>query len=694
MKIVLRIIPMLAILAFAAANTGCGTAASMASEDEGKVVIRRNETANPRFLDPHTAGDVVSSRHTGMTYETLFEYHYLTKGPTLVPLLAAKEAEYDEKTLTYTFTLRKDIRFTADRCWHEDAKGKSYRDDDEGEAKQELKANGRLLTSKDFIYSFKRLAALKKGGFWVIEGQIEGLDEFRGEALKLSGEGPADDPDKLWREHLNNTKVNGIKYLDDQRFSVTLVKPYPQFLYAITLSYGAAVAREAVEYYGRDFFRKPVGTGPFVLTSWKSNWELVWERNPDYREINFPSFDEKIVTDSWKGSEKEFAQIKKKWGKLAGKKLPISDKVDFRIIKESQPAFLNFKKGMLDISGIDTNQFDAVIAQGLLKDDMKEKGIWLLKYARPSVSYFSFNMTDSEVGAPAGDKGRAIRKALARSIDRKDYVRRYLNERGQPAAQLVPPGVNGRQPENDMPSQHFDPEAGRKILTDAGFKLTGSGDNFTAIDPETNRQVAISVSFRGNTAIIDRYASFVVDCGRRVGIKVEAEKMTFNEFLRRQNAGEGQCYNAGWVMDYPDAQNMLQLLYGPNKPPGINSAGFDNAEYNRLYSEMAPLDDSVPEQKKRKNRLIRQMHEILEQETPWVLINYGMVYSLNHEWHLPAPVPNAFNYVGIKYHYSDSEARSKKANEWEETSWLPLILFTLMALAPAGMMIRKMTKEK
>ena len=147
-------------------------------------------------------------------------------------------------------------------------------------------------------------------------------------------------------------------------------------------------------------------------------------------------------------------------------------------------------------------------------------------------------------------------------------------------------------------------------------------------------------------------------------------------------------------MDYPDAQNMLQLLIGKNKPPGINSAGFNNPEYNRLYDEMAPLDDGVPEQKKRKNRLIRQMHEILDQDTPWILMEFSLVYSLTHDWHLPAPVANSFNYVGMKYYYSDSEARAKKAVEWEKTNWWPLIIFALMALAPAGMMIRKITKEK
>src|SRR5690606_7036858 len=159
---------------------------------------------------------------------------------------------------------------------------------------------------------FKRLAALDSGGFWVIEGKIKGLDTFRGEALSRSGEGPVEDPDKPWREHLNTAKVPGIQVVDDFKLKITLTEPYPQFLYAITLRCAAAVAREAVEYYDRDFFRKPVGPGPYVLMSWKPNWELVWERNANFREELFPESD-----------APEDAIYKP----LMGKKLPIADRI-------------------------------------------------------------------------------------------------------------------------------------------------------------------------------------------------------------------------------------------------------------------------------------------------------------------------------------------------------------------------------
>lgn len=676
-------LPLLALCALAGLpvlTTGCGSrAGAIEKEDEGLIVVRRDETGDPRTMDPHVSGDVVSSRHCGLTYECLFQFDYLKRPATLVPCLAAEMPDYDEEKLTYTFRIRDDVYFQDDRCFHPDARGKGFRDSGEGEGKQDVKGEGRKLTARDFEYSLKRLAALDDGGFWVIEGKIEGLDKFRDDALALSGEGPVDDPDKKWRDHLNTAEVAGIDVIDDHTFTVTMTEPYPQFLYAITLSYGAAVAREAVDYYGRDFFRKPVGTGPYVLTSWRPNWELVWDRNPRFREEFFPT------------SDRPEDQVYKD---LMGRKLPIADRIDFRVIKESQPSFLNFRKGLLDISGISKDQFDvAVTPQSEITPELKAQGIKLQKYAEPTIHYISFNMTDPVVGEPAGERGRAIRKAFSLCIDREDYIERYLNGRGQPARQLVPPGVKGHQEVNVLKGQRFDPEAGRKVLQDTGFILEGAGDNWVAKYPDSQKQVSFEVLFRSTDEQRKQFGVFLQDAARKVGIKLNVEYMTFAEFLRRAREGKGQSYDAGWIMDYPDAQNMLQLLYGGNKPPGINSSGYDNSRYNSWYDQLAPLDDSNPEELDHKLGLIRQMHEQLDRDTPWVLMEFRSAYKLYHSWHIP-PKPNPFAYTYLKFEYSDSAERARKAKEWEERNYFWAFLIGLIMFLPGGLMIYRIMREK
>ncbi len=668
-----------ALLVPALLAPGCGGVAdSIAAEDEGKIVIRRREAEDPRSMDPHISGDVVSSRHCGMAYDCLFQYDYLKRPAELVPCLAAEMPSYDAATHTYTFKLRDDVYFFDDRCFHPDAAGKKFRDPGEGEAMQDVRGKGRKLNAHDIVYSFKRLAALPdSGGFWVIEGQVKGLDEFRNEALRLAKEGPPEDPDKPWREYLNSAQVEGLKAIDDLTVQISLKQAYPQFLYAITLSYGAAVPHEAADYYNRDFFRKPVGTGAFILKRWRQNWEIVWERNPNYREEYFP---------------KSTAPEDERFKHLMGKRLPIADEVHFRIIKESQANFLSFKSGSLDQSELDRDQFDSAIQEGEVAAELQARGVKALRYEEATIGYISFNMNDTTVGTPAGEKGLALRRALALSIDREDFIRRYLNGRGSPATQLIPPGMKGHQPENNMQSQRYDPARGREILSAAGFEVRPKGTAYETIDPETGKPVTIVVSFRSLAETMKQEASYIASSALQVGVTIQPELMTFAEFLKRQDEGVGQAYDAGWVMDYPDAQNMLQLLYGPNKPPGINSASYSSPRYDALYKDMSVLDDNVGPQFDEKLELIGQMHEELDKDVPWILFEFRVTYVLYHQWYTP-PKPNEFAYTYIKFAHADSEARGEKARGWTEAPFWPGFIIVMLALVPVGLVGWKIARQ-
>lgn len=657
---------------------GCGgTAVTLAAEDEGLVVIRRSEDEDPKSVDPHKTGDVVSSRHAGMTYECLFQYDFLERPAKLVPSLAASMPEFDAATNTYTFRLRDDIYFTDDRCFHADAKGKTFAD--EGEGMQEQRAKGRKLNAADMVYSFKRLAALPDSeGFWVIEGKVAGLDAFHNATIALKGKGPDEDPDRDWNKAFDQP-VEGLQVVDALTFKVKLTETYPQFLYAITLSYGAAVAREAADYYGKELARKPVGTGPFILKSWRFNSEIVYERNPNFRDERFPTSD-----------KPEHARFKH----LMGKRLPIADKVVFRIIKEGQTEFLEFLQGNLDVAGIDKDQFSAAVSpQSEVTPMLAEKGIKLLRYAEPSIAYISFNMNDPEIGTKGGERARVIRRALSMCIDRDDLIRRYRNGRGEATRQLIPPDTLGFSPKNDMPSQTYQPAVARKLLADAGFKIQESGQNlYRAVDPESGKQLSINVLLRRNDSQAADYVVFLKSCGDKIGVRIECEPMTFSEFLKRQNEGTGQAYDAGWVMDYPDAQNMMQLLYGPNKPPGINSASYASPEFDKLYKEMALLEETSESAKARKVELINLMHAEMERDCPWIVLNFSKVFSLYHSWY-GTPEPNAFAYTYLKFVHSDTPMRGEMATSWSKMPIWPAAIMLLLLAIPVGLMGLRVIKQ-
>ncbi|MBX3475266.1 MAG: hypothetical protein KF754_12850 [Planctomycetes bacterium] len=656
------------------ALTGCGgTAASIAAEDEGMVVLRRSEGEDPKTIDPHKAGDTGSSRHCSMCYESLLEYDFLERPAKLVPCTAREMPTYDTATLTYTFKLRDDVYFQDDRCFHPDAAGKTFAE--EGERKLGTSGKGRKLTAHDYVWSFKRLSAIPDAeGFWLFEHKIAGIDEYHVKAMDLFSE----DPD-AWRKHLNEGKVEGIWAPDDHTFCVRFTEPYPQFLYAIAMSYGVAMAREAVEYYGAEIARKPVGTGPFVLKRWRFNMELVWERSPSYRDQRFPSSD-----------NPDHARFKP----FMGKRLPLADKVHFRIIKESQPEFLEFLQGNIDISGIDKDQFStAITPQNELTPLLRDKGIQLRTWEDPYMSYIALNMDDNEVGTPAGDRGLAIRRALCLCIDREDLIRRYLNGRGVAARHVIPSTTFGYTEESGMTWQRYDPAEGRRQLEAAGFKVESIGrDLYRTTNPATGKQVNVTVLIRRNDQQSADYAVFLKSCGDKVGIRIESERMTFAEWLKRSNDRVGQAFDSGWIMDYPDAQNNLQLLYGPNAAQGLNYSGYNSEAYNRMYRELAPLDESDPAQRARKGDLVHQMHAELDKDLPWVMLNWNKTYSLYHSWYTH-PDPNPFAYSYTKFVYADTPKRGELATSWASMPVLPGLLLSLLFLVPAGLMASRVIRQ-
>ncbi|MCA8940880.1 MAG: hypothetical protein KDB07_13760, partial [Planctomycetes bacterium] len=164
-------------------------------------------------------------------------------------------------------------------------------------------------------------------------------------------------------------------------------------------------------------------------------------------------------------------------------------------------------------------------------------------------------------------------------------------------------------------------------------------------------------------------------------------------FLRRQREAEGQAYNAGWVFDYPDAQNILVLLYGKNAvPSGVNSARYKSAEFDKLYDEMNQLDQTDPEQAERKKEVILEMHKVLEHDCPWALIYFGKTYLLTHDWFAP-PMPNDFAYNLIKYHASDSNVRAAQAEEWREVKPIPMIILGILMLLFGGLFVAKVLMQ-
>ncbi len=683
---------LLALLGLSLSSNGCQSA--MIEQDSLPVVVRRELTGDPRTIDPHKSGDVISSAQSGMAYEQLYEYHYLARRPLIDPAkvpppepgakpiaplqvpilkgaLAADLPTVSEDRLTYTIPLRQDVYFQDDECFPNGI--------------------GRKFKADDVIYSIKRFASLSDTtGWWAAEGKIVGLDTFRTFAISLlSGITPG--PEWIEKQdEILQRDVAGLKKIDDYTVQITLTQPYPQFIYTLTMSYFAIIAREALQHYGTNLFRNPVGTGPFKLVHWDFNRELLWERNPKFGERGevFPELpDNPIVV----GEEFVDPAVFKNW---VGKKLPLADRMSFRIIKEPQAAWLEFLAGNIDVYAPQTDQFSVAVQNDSLTEEMIERGISLDRYLRPVVEYFNFNMDDPIMGLAGGETARAVRKAFSTCLNREEYLRTYLNGRGVPATMFVPNLFPEFDPDYIYEHSHHDPEKGRQILRDAGFTVTEDGPNgWKAIDPRTGQQATITLLLRGTHSTARNTATYLQTSGRKIGIDVNGLMMEFPEWLDRAYTGKGQAYNGGWVMDYPDAQNLMKLLYGPQAVDnGSNTSRYRNDRYDDLFRRISALSSADPVELEQKRVLIREAHDVVAEDCPWIPHHFVKTYRLNHQWTLQA-IPNDFAYNLYKYDASISSERKRLATEWRVVPILPGLLLALLFGSLTGLFFFKVVRS-
>lgn len=531
-----------------------------------KGVLKLPAAADAKSLDPAMADDLYTNEAISLIYEGLVEYEYLKRPHQLRPLIAEAMPTVSKDGLVYTFKIKKGVKFTDSAHF---AGGK-----------------GREVVAKDFVYSFLRIAdpKINSGGFWIFDGKIKGLNEWR-------------EKNKTAEKVDYDNGPEGFKALDDSTLQITLVNPYPQLLYVLAMGYGFVVPREVVEKEGNDFGNKPVGTGPYVLERWMRGSKITYVKNPAYAHSSFP-------TEAEEGDDKALLAD-------AGKALPIMERVELSIFTESQPLWLNFLSGQLDRAGIPKDNFESVIDTGSnnLKKEFVDKGMILTIAPSPDVTYTAFNMLDPFI-KKAGPK---FRQAIALAEDTKDTLKVFYNNRGIPAHSPVPPGLAGYDENFINPFQRYDLEMAKKLLAESGHP-GGKGV------PVLQYEIGQGAESRQMAEDFQRRME-------KLGIKVQINVNQFSELLSKIDQKKAMMWGVAWGADYPDAENFLQLLYGPNAAPGPNGANYNNPEYNKLFEQMRYMADS-PERR----QIIRRMMEIFATDMPWLPGIHRVTYGLSQKW--------------------------------------------------------------
>ncbi len=330
-----------------------------ATEAAPQKVLRLGLRSAETGFDPAQINDLYSRQVTAHIFEGLYTYDHLARPFKLKPLAAEGLPEASVDFKVWTIKVRPGIYFSDDPAFG---------------------GQRRELVAQDFVYSFKRFydPAFKSPLYTSLnEDGLLGLDALRAEALKTK------------RPFDYDREVEGVKALDRYTLRFKLSHSRPRFVYGLADSSNfGAVAREVIERYRDDLMAHPVGTGPYVLKQWRRSSLIALERNPTYRERYY---DAEPNADDAEG-QALLARFK-------GRRLPMIDRVELSVIEQSQPRWLAFLNGQIDlIDPVPPDLAKAAVPNAKLAPNLARRGIAAHSIINPDVGFTYFNMDDTLVG--------------------------------------------------------------------------------------------------------------------------------------------------------------------------------------------------------------------------------------------------------------------------------------------------------
>jgi oligopeptide transport system substrate-binding protein len=493
-----------------------------------KKIFRYNEITGIASLDPAFAKNQSIMWAIHQLYNTLIE---VDANMQLKPSLA-KTWEFSPDNKTIIFHLRNDVFFQDDVCF---ANGK-----------------GRKLNAADVAFSFNRIIDKNTAspGGWIFNNRVDSITPF--------------------------TAIN------DSTFQLKLQSPFQPIIGILSMQYCSIVPHEAVEKYGNDFRRHPVGTGAFAFVAWEEGQALVLKKNEHYFE---------------KDAE--------------GKPLPYLDGIKINFYDSKATEFLEFQQNRLDfINDIDASFKDELLTKtGNLKKEW-DNTIELQKHAYLNIEYFGILADTTNVllkNSPL--KLLKIRQAINYGIDRKKMMLYLRNSIGTAAESgFVPQGLPSFNAEI-VKGYNFDPTKAKALLKEAGF---AEGKNLPEIKLLT-------------IPIYANLASYVANELKQIGINVKVEAIQKSLLLEQTSKSQALFFRGSWIADYPDAENYLSVFYSKNPAPP-NYTRFKSDAFDKLYElALEETNDSL------RYDLYRSMDKIIVANAPVVPLWYDMVIHLVHK---------------------------------------------------------------
>lgn len=503
-----------------------------------------NEASGIASLDPAFAKNQSVMWPIHQLYNTLVEPDStLRMAPSL-----AKRWVISEDRRTYTFFLRNDVYFHDDPCF---PNGK-----------------GRRMTAQDVVYSLERLRlpATASPGAWIFNGKVDSLQGFRA--------------------------------VNDTTFQLRLLRPYQPILGILSMQYCSIIPREAIQRYGADFRRHPVGTGPFRLGSWHEGQALVLRHNGRYWERD--------------GN---------------GQRLPYLQGVHIGFAVSKATEFLLFRQGKLHfINDLDPSFKDEVLSkQGVLRKEWKGK-VELQTHPYLNIEYLGFLVDTANLllrNNPV--RQRAFRKAINMGFNREQMILYLRNSLGIPAQSgFIPAGFPSFD-STAVKGYRYDPVRARQLLREAGM---GAGTTMPGVKLLT-------------IPIYADMADYIARQLEEIGIRVQVEVIQKSLLLELTSTSRALFFRGSWIADYPDAENYLSVFYSKNPAPP-NYTRYNNPKFDALFEQaLAETNDSI------RYALYRRADQLVMEDAPVVPLWYDKVVRLVQPG-LQGFQPNALNMLELR----------------------------------------------
>jgi len=412
--------------------------------------------------------------------------------------------------------------------------------------------NGREVVAGDFKYAWERIANVDNASTISYHlAPVKGFDEMQAGTAK---------------------ELSGVKVVDDQTLEVTLSYPFADFEYVVGHPALAPVPKEEVEKDPKAFLEKPIGNGPFMMTEpWAHQQGIKLKAFADYY----------------------------------GDK-PYVDGVDFKIFKDDEAAFTDFKQGNLDFGTIPTGQIKATIAQYGESPDgyTMNPGKQTILGSELSTYYIYLNTQDPVM------KNVDLRKAIASAVNAQAICDVVYEGTRIPASGPVPAGIVGYQ-KDAWPANSYDVERAKASLVKAGY-------------PEGKGLPEIALSFnvgRGHEKVMQLIQADLAKIGIKVKLDGRPWETYSSEWLKIKdgkfaNNDVHQMMRLGWLADYPIMDNFLFPIF--DSKSGDNKALYNNPEVDAMLLEARKTTDADARVK-----LYQEIEKKIGEDQPMIaLVNY------------------------------------------------------------------------